>query len=68
MAPQSERLARRGEENKQNSTQWELKLFHPSLEMPHTNKDTPVAQDDGKDILLQTIFFGLTTQDNNEPQ
>ena len=52
MAPQSERLARRGEENKRNSTQWELKLFHPSLEMPHTNKDTPVARDDGKDILL----------------
>ena len=45
-------IARHGDENERNREQINTKLFHPLLDMPHTNKDTPEVRGDWKNILL----------------
>ena len=47
-----EGIATRGDENEQNRSQVNTKLFRSSLELPHENEDTPVAQSNEKNTML----------------
>ena len=45
-------LATRSDENKQNSSQVNTKLFRSLLDLPHKHEDTPVVRSDGKNTML----------------
>ena len=51
-------LATRSDENEQNRSQVNMKLFRSSLDLPHEDEDTPVVRSDGKNTML-LFCYGL---------
>ena len=45
-------IATRSDENEQNSSQANMKLFRSSLDLPHKHEDTPEVRSDGKNTML----------------
>ena len=45
-------IATRSDENEQNCSQANTKLFRSSLDLPHKHEDTPAVRSDGKSTHL----------------
>ena len=45
-------IATRSDENGQNRSQINMKLFRSSLDLPHKHQGTPVVRSDGKNTML----------------
>ena len=50
-------LATRSDENEQNCSQVNTKLFRLSLDLPHKHEDTPVVRSDGKNTMLLFCYW-----------
>ena len=45
-------IATRSDENEQNRSHTNTKLFRSSLDLPHKHEETPVVRSDGKNTML----------------